>query len=389
MPFWPKAHTWAENDCLSYASMAQGLTGQQFISRWLAGPWSFLILNWLNADRIACMSARYSILTYDTDDLDYAECADTAEILQRVQPERVNWITMSGISLQDDHLAIKTLLDHFQLSPLLFNSIYDYEQQQFEGEYDDCFYLDYSTLLYRPSKHSTASHARVTGSIILGPYFLILIEKTPSGLFEKTRKKVLGKHTKAQRNKVDYLLYLLIKTIVVNYQGIFKSLTEKFEDLEDEVINHPGRDYVYDQILELREEFKPLYSYLIDLDDFVNTLREEESRFIGKETKKYFTKTLDREMDDLLASYQNLRTWITEMIEIHRANVNESTNRVMKTLTVLSTIFLPLTFIVGIYGMNFEHMPELTWDWAYPAVMIFMALLALGAILYMRIKKWI
>jgi magnesium transporter len=328
-------------------------------------------------------------LTYDADALDFAECTDAGEILRHVRPERVNWITVSGISLQEDHTTVKTLLDHFQLSPLLFNSIYDYEQQQFEGEYDDCFYLDYSTLLYRPSKRASASHARVTGSIILGPYFLILFEKTPSGLFEKTRQKILGKHTQAQRHGADYLLYLLIKTIVLNYQYIFKALTEKFEALEDDVINHPGHDHAYDQILELREEFKPLYGYLIDLDDFVNTLREEESRFIGKETKKNFTKILHRETEDLLASYQNFRTWITELIEIHRANVNESTNRVMKTLTVLSTIFLPLTFIVGVYGMNFEHMPELEWPWAYPAVLVFMTLLAVGAIVYMRLRKWI
>jgi magnesium transporter len=121
----------------------------------------------------------------------------------------------------------------------------------------------------------------------------------------------------------------------------------------------------------------------------VNTLREEESCFIDKETKKNFTKILNRETEDLLASYQNFRTWITELIEIHRANVNESTNRVMKTLTVLSTIFLPLTFIVGIYGMNFDYMPELDWPWAYPAVLIFMTLLAVGAIVYMRLRKWI
>ena len=89
------------------------------------------------------------------------------------------------------------------------------------------------------------------------------------------------------------------------------------------------------------------------------------------------------------AGYQYLRTWSAELIEIHRANVNESTNRVMKILTVISTIFLPLTFIVGIYGMNFADMPELEWELGYPTVMLGMALLAGGALFFMRRKKWL
>jgi magnesium transporter len=87
--------------------------------------------------------------------------------------------------------------------------------------------------------------------------------------------------------------------------------------------------------------------------------------------------------------YQRLRNWITELIEIHRANVNENTNRVMKTLTIFSAIFLPLTFIVGVYGMNFEYMPELGWKWGYPAILSLMAVMAAGGIFFMRRKKWL
>ena len=105
---------------------------------------------------------------------------------------------------------------------------------------------------------------------------------------------------------------------------------------------------------------------------------------------KIFTKTLGRETQDLLVNYQYLRNWITELIEIHQANhVSESTNRVMKMLTIISTIFLPLTFIAGVYGMNFVYMPELEWIWAYPAVLLLMTGLALGAIFYMRRKRWL
>jgi len=332
------------------------------------------------------MSANYSILTYDSTELCYTKCADLAEILAHFNPNHVNWITLSGITLRDDYVAIKDMLNHFQLNPSLLRNIFNREQQQFEGEYEDCFYLEYTILLYSPSRRA---HTPVKGSIILGNNYLILLEIIPAGLFEKTRQKILNRHTQAQRHQVDYLLYLLYKTVVFNYQTTIKALIEKFEVLEDEVIGHPGRDYVYDKILDLREEVKPLHSHLIDLDDFVDSLRDEESRFIGRDTKKNFSKTLARETDDLLASYQYLRNWITELIEIHRANVNENTNRVMKILTIMSTIFLPLTFIAGVYGMNFTYMPELNWRWGYPLVLLVMAGLAGGILLFMRAKKWL
>ncbi|MFN8465097.1 MAG: CorA family divalent cation transporter [Caldilineaceae bacterium] len=333
------------------------------------------------------MTATYSIVAYDKVAMDYGEADNVEDILALVKPERINWITMSGITIQDDHEAFRRLLDYFSLNPLLFDSFFGREQQeQFEGEYDDCLYMDYAVLLYRPSR---GVHKRVRGSIILTANALLLLEKTPSGIFGSTRRKILARHTRAQYYHADYLLYLLIKTIVINYQEIYRALVAKFEKLEDEVIGSPGSERVYDKILGLREEFKPLYAHLVFLSDFVGTISEEQTRFIGNGTKKRLNTTIGRETEALMAGHQYLRSWIAELIEIHRANVNESTNRVMKILTVFSTIFLPLTFIAGVYGMNFQNMPELAWEYGYYVVLLLMGCIAAGALLFMRYKKWL
>jgi magnesium transporter len=318
--------------------------------------------------------------------MESCESSNLDEILAQARPDRVNWITMSGISLQDDHVAFMRLLQHFQLSPKLFSTFFKREPQPFEGEYDDCLYLDYAVLLYRPSLRA---HKRVTGGIIVGANFLLLLERIPSGIFERTRRKILNRHSQVQRFGADYLLYLLVKTIVINYQEIYKALARKFETLEDEVIGYPGQEVVYDKILELRDEYKPLRAYLVDLIDFVGEIREDDTRYITSGIKKRLAKEIVRETEALLADYHYLRTWMAELIEIHRANVNESTNRVIKILTVISTIFLPLTFIAGVYGMNFEHMPELAWEWGYPLIMVGMTTLAIGILAILRIKKWI
>lgn len=332
------------------------------------------------------MDATFSILSLDQHDIDLTACRDIHELLARVRPDRTSWITLSSIALERDHLAVRMLLDAFQLNSRLLDNIFGHDPQPLDDEDEDCLYMDYSILLYRPQ---TRAHTKIMGSFILGKSFLIQLEKVPSGLFERTQKRVLGRHTNAQIYGADYLLYLALKTIIINYQDILKSLTEKFERLEDDVIGHPGNEVAYDRILELREEFKPLNNVLLELTELINRLREEESHHLTREVKKRIGKELLRETAELMASYQDLRSWVAELIEIHRANVNESTNRVIKTLTILSSIFLPLTFIVGVYGMNFSHMPELDWEWGYPVVLVGMLGLAVGALIFMRKKNWI
>lgn len=332
------------------------------------------------------MSATYSIVAYNRTEMEFCESSSIDEILAYSRPDCMNWITMSGIAMQEDHAAFVKLLTHFQINPRLVTAFFKHEHQVFESEFEECVYWEYAILLYRPAMRALK---RVTGGIIVGENFLLLLERIPSGIFDHMRRKVLNRHSQAQKYGVDYLLYLLIKTIVINYEEIYKALVRKFDALEDEVIGYPGQEVVYDKILELRDEYKPLRGYLVDLIDFVGEIREEETQFITSSIKKRLAKEIVRETQALLADYHYLRTWMAELIEIHRANVNESTNRVIKILTVISTIFLPLTFIAGVYGMNFEKMPELAWDFGYPFIMFGMAVLAGGILVALRLKKWI
>ncbi len=332
------------------------------------------------------MSATFTVVAYNRSEMEFCESSNVDEILAYARPDCMSWITMSGISLQDDHAAFVKLLSHFQLHPRLVTGFFKHEHQVFESEYEECIYWEYAILLYRPEMRALK---RVTGRIIVGANFLLLLERIPSGIFEHMRRKVLNRHSQAQGHGVDYLLYLLIKTIVINYQEIYKALVRKFDALEDEVIGYPGHEVVYDKILELRDEYKPLRGFLVDLIDFVGEIREEQTPFITSSIKKRLAKEIVRETQALLADYHYLRSWMAELIEIHRANVNESTNRVIKILTVISTIFLPLTFIAGVYGMNFEKMPELTWDYGYPLILFGMAALAGGILVVLRRKRWI
>jgi magnesium transporter len=336
-----------------------------------------------NFDSLPNGLTRYSIVVYDAGTIDTHECAGIDEVLSRVQPGRVNWITVRDVH---DKTEILRLLNFFQLDSFLLHEILDENLMQFETEYENCLYLEYVVPHFvsysgqlEPSK----------GSFILGRDFLILYEHDIHGLFGRTRRRILGQQTKAKRYGPDYLLYLLLRAAVVeHYQITFKRLTRKLEELEDYVLASEGREDVFQDILAVREEVKPWNEPLLELEDFLEFVKDAESQFISDETARQFTKFLIKEVHDLLDYYDRLHLWMKEVMDLHMANVSRSANRVTQLLTVIATIFLPLTFISSVYGMNFRYMPELEWRFGYLLVLLLMLTVALGLIAFMKRRGW-
>jgi magnesium transporter len=337
----------------------------------------------INADPPLNGLTRYSVVVYDADTIEALECAGIDEVLSQVHPGKVNWITVRDVHDEDDILK---LLNFFQLDEFLLREILDENLMLFETEYENCLYLEYVVPHFAPV---TGLLAPSKGSFILGRDFLILYEHDIHGLFGRTRRRILGQQTKAQRYGPDYLLYLLLRAAVVeHYQITFKRLTRKLEELEDHVLASEGREEVFQDILAVREEVKPWNEPLLELEDFLEFVKDAESRFIGSETTRQFTKFLIKEVHDLLDYYDRLHLWMKEVMDLHMANVSRSANRVMQLLTVIATIFLPLTFISSVYGMNFRYMPELEWRFGYLLVLLLMLAVALGLIAFMKRRGW-
>lgn len=327
--------------------------------------------------------ARYSIVVYDADNMMSYECDNVEDVLVRLRDGCVNWITLRDVH---DEAAILRLLDQFQLDSFLLSEIMDENLMMFEMEYENCLYLEYIVPHYVPE---TKQHEQSKGSFILGRDFLILYEHDIHGLFARTRRRILNQQTKAQRYGPDYLLYLLLRAAVVeHYQISFKRLTRELEELEDYVLASGGREEVFQDILAVRENVKPWNEPLLDMEDFLEYVKDAESRFISDEVSPQYTKYLIREVSEMLDYYDRLHLWMKEVMDLHMANVGRSANKVMQLLTIIATIFLPLTFISSVYGMNFVHMPELAWRFGYPAALLVMASVAIGLIIFMKRRKW-
>ena len=327
--------------------------------------------------------ARYSIVTYDAANIEAFECQSIDQLLQYVDPARVNWVTVRDVH---DEAEIARLLDAFHVDPVVLAEILDEGQKQFEIEYDNCLYLEYRVPYFNEASRRLEQSS---GSLVLGANFVILYEHQVHGLFSRTRLRAISRQTKVQQHGADYLFYLLLRAVVVDqYQQGFKHLTVELEDLEDFVLDGQGRETVYRVILRAREEIKPWNEPLLELEDFLEYLKDAESKFISDDVSKYFTKSLYREIESLLEFYDRLRGYMTEIMSLHMGNIERNTGRVNQLLTIIATVFLPITFIASIYGMNFEYMPELKQPWAYPAVLLLMAIVAASLLIYMKRRRW-
>ena len=336
-----------------------------------------------NANGAADIIAKYALVVYDAETIEAYECGNIDELLGRIDHQRINWVTVRDVH---DEAELARLMEAFHVDPFVLVEILDEARMQFDIEYDNCLYLEYTVPYLDPARHLLEQNS---GSFVLGSNFLILYEHQIHGLFARTRRRLVSRQTKAQQHGPDYLLYLLFRAVIVeHYQHSFKHLTQQLEGLEDRVLVGRGRESVYRDILFMREEIKPWNEPLLELEDFLEFVKDAESKFISEEEGKIFTKGLYREIESLLAFYDRLRVMITEIMSLHMAAVERNTSRVNQLLTVIATIFLPITFIASIYGMNFEYMPELEQPWGYPAVLTLMAVVAISLIIFMKRRRW-
>jgi magnesium transporter len=327
--------------------------------------------------------ARYVLVVYDAESMAAHECRSFDELLGRIDPQRINWVTIRDVH---DEAEIARLLEVFHVDPFVLVEILDEGRMQFDTEYENCLYLEYTVPYLHPERKLLEQSS---GSFVLGSNFLILYEHQVHGLFSRTRRRMANHQTKAQQHGPDYLLYLLLRAVIVeHFQLSFRHLTYQLEELEDHVLAGRGREEVYRDILFMREEIKPWNEPLLELEEFLEFVKDAESKFISDEEGKVFTKSLYREIESLLTYYDRLRAYLTEMMSLHMAAVERNTSRVNQLLTVIATIFLPITFIASIYGMNFEYMPELEQPWGYPAVLTLMLVVALSLLIFMRRRRW-
>jgi magnesium transporter len=314
-------------------------------------------------------------------DHDTFESFEGAQAISRIDKKKVNWINITGFT---DTNLIAEIGEKFGLHPLLLEDILNSDHMPSVEELEDCIFITLKVINLRNNSNELDLHH---ASFVVGKHYLISFSETDNELFTPVIERLRNGKSKARMNKADYLSYLLIDKIVDNYYLVLDRLEDRMERIEARLLKHPSP--------KLAGEIMTQKKLLIILRKSVNPFRDEmrkitreESSFINQNTLRYLNDVYDH-LNQIVQTIDNFREIISDMMDLLMANNANHMNSIITTLTMISSIFIPLTFIVGVYGMNFKYFPELEWKYGYPLIMSAMLIIGLAMYIYMRRKKWL
>jgi magnesium transporter len=291
----------------------------------------------------------------------------------------VAWIDVHGLHQVD---VLERVGESFGLHALVLEDILNTDQRPKVEDFGDYMYV---VLRMWYSEDGEIGQEQV--SLILGPAFVISFQEREQDVFDSIRERIRNGRGRIRQMGADYLAYALLDAIVDNYFGVLERLGERIEHLEDEVVTNPTPETL--QVLhDLKREMIFLRKSVWPLREVISVLERRESALIRETTGLYLRDLYDHTIQ-VIDTVETLRDMLSGMLDIYLSSVSNRMNEVMKVLTIIATIFIPLTLVAGIYGMNFQYMPELGWRWGYPAVWGVMLAVSAWMLAYFRRKRWL
>lgn len=332
-----------------------------------------------------------TLIEYDGTHLEERVATDRNELLSHLENDRVTWINIDGLGDID---VLRLLGERFNLHPLALEDVLDTSQRPKVEHYDDYLFIVAQMLYIDAEKQMCGEQV----SMFLGKNFLITLqEEADFDVFEPVRVRIRAASGRIRKAGPDYLAYALLDSIIDHYYPVLESVGAAIDKIEDEQVENPMKQSVRD-LHQHKRTLTQIRRYVWPTRDVTNSLLHEESPLITTGTKVFLRDCYDHtiQLMDLVESYRDV---LSGLMEIYLSSVSIRTNEIMRVLTVISSIFIPLTFIVGVYGMNFApeydgkklpwNMPELYEPFGYAAVLLFMLGVAIFQIFYFKKRRWL
>jgi len=324
---------------------------------------------------------KIGILDYDETQFEEKEAKTIEESFPFKDKPTVTWINIDGLHEVE---IIEKLGSNFGLHPLLLEDILNTDQRPKMEDYGDYIFVVLK-MLYSGENKGEIEAEQV--SLILGSNFVISLQEHEGDVFNPLRDRIRKNKGRIRKVGADYLAYALLDAIVDNYFLILENVGEKIEDTEQQLATNPSQETLQ-YIRELKNEMIFLRKSIWPLRELINGLERGESTLIHESTGAYLRDVYDHTIQ-IIDTVESYRDMISGMVDIYLSSISNKMNEVMKVLTIFASIFIPLTFVAGIYGMNFEFMPELKWHWGYFALLAVMTLIGISLVLYFKRKKWL
>ena len=272
----------------------------------------------------------------------------------------------------------------FGLHPLVLEDVLNTGQRPKFEDFEKHFFVVLKMLSYNEELQAVENEQV---SLIVGENFVISFQERVGDVFEQIRERIRNAKGRIRKAGADYLAYALIDAIVDSYFAILERISEKIESMEEALVGDPSEKTLH-QIHSMKREMISLRKSIWPLREVVSGLQRSESSIIQETTGIYLRDVYDHTIQ-IIDTIESLRDMVSGMLDIYLSSISNKMNAVMKVLTIIATVFIPLTFVAGIYGMNFELMPELKWKYGYAAVWCVMLIMAAIMFGYFRRKRWL
>jgi len=321
--------------------------------------------------------------------MDYAEAGYNEKDLKTVDEcfllrdrPAVTWINVEGVH---DVKILEKLGECFGLHPLIQEDIINTDQRPKIEDYDNYLYIVLKMLYLNKGNNGVVTEQI---SLILGKNFVVSFQEGIEGdVFDLVRERIRTDKGRIRKMGADYLAYALLDSIVDNYFVVLEAIGERIELLEERLIASPTPETL--QIIQnLKREMIFLRKAVWPLREVAGSLERGESSLINENTRIYLRDVYDHTIH-VIDTIETFRDMLSGILDIYLSSVSNRLNAVMKVLTIIATIFMPLTFIVGVYGMNFKYLPELEWKWGYPLIWLVMIGIGVTMLIYFKRKKWL
>lgn len=322
-----------------------------------------------------------SLLCYDEQSVIREQDGASLDELSAASQSGVIWIHVNGLS----HVEIvEHIGELFAIHPLTLEDILNTNQRPKLEDYGDYIYIALKMLGYDEEKQIiTAEHI----NILVGANFVISFQESNQPIFKPVRERIKNGQSRFRKHGADYLAYALVDTVVDYYFVLLEQLGEQVEALEEELVTKPDARLL-PAIHNLKTEMLYLRRSVWPLREVIAQLERGDSALFKDNTLLYIRDIYDHTIQ-VIETVETYRDMTSSMLEIYLSSISNRMNEVVKMLTVISTIFMPLTFLAGLYGMNFKYMPELEWQYGYPAVLLLMTIIGITMYRYFSGKDWI
>lgn len=322
-----------------------------------------------------------SVIDYDETDLIEKPDATIKDCLISLDTPEISWINVRGIA---DISTIQTLGSHFGIHSLILEDITTREQRAKIEDYLENIFIVIRSLKY---DETTEEIKDEQVSLVFGKNYVITFCESNQNLFEPVHERILKQESKIRKRGTDYLSYALIDCLIDHYFLILEKMDEKLQKLEQELIDAPKTTTLL-KIEQTKRDIIILRKAIWPMREVIGKFRKIESPLIQESTKLYLQDVYDHTIQ-IIDTIESFRDISSGMLDIYLSNISQRLNEIMKVLTIVSTLFVPLTFIASLFGMNFVDMPGLNHPWGFTLTMVLMGLVSIGMLYYFYRKQWL